>query len=68
MRTQTFNDGNKRAAVIFANHYMVSHGIGLLVIPEAYVPEFKKLLVEFYESNNSTEISSLMKEKCWRKL
>ncbi len=68
MRTQIFNDGNKRAAVIFANHYMVSHGIGLLMIPEAYVPEFKKLLVEFYESNNSTEISSFIKEKCWRKL
>lgn len=68
MRTQIFNDGNKRAAVIFANHYMVSHGLGLLVIPEAYVPEFKKLLVEFYESNNSTEISSFMKERCWRKL
>lgn len=68
MRTQIFNDGNKRASVIFANHYIVSHGLGLLVIPEAYVPEFKKLLVEFYESNNSTEISSFMKEKCWRKL
>jgi len=68
MRTQIFNDGNKRAAVIFANHYMVSHGLGLLVIPETYVPEFKKLLVEFYETNNSTEISSFMRERCWRKL
>ena len=35
MKTQVFIDGNKRAAVIFANHYMISKGAGLLVIPES---------------------------------
>ncbi|MFU0538321.1 hypothetical protein ACMZ79_01330 [Gardnerella vaginalis] len=39
--------GNKRASVIFANHYLISHGKGLLVITENNVPEFKKLLVEY---------------------
>ena len=38
MRTQIFVDGNKRASVIFANHYMTSHGLGLIVIPENHVP------------------------------
>ena len=42
MKTQIFNDGNKRASVIFANHFLISKGAGLLVIPENKVPEFKK--------------------------
>lgn len=45
MKTQIFLDGNKRASVIFANHYLISHGGGSLVIPEKEVPEFKRLLV-----------------------
>lgn len=49
MKSQIFLDGNKRASVIFANHYLISHDKGLLVIPEHKVPEFKKLLVEYYE-------------------
>ena len=34
MKAQIFNDGNKRAAVIFANHYLISQGAGMLIIPE----------------------------------
>lgn len=66
MRTQIFLDGNKRAAILFANHYLIAHGGGLLVIPEKHVPEFKRLLVAFYESNQEKEISSFMKSMCWR--
>ena len=33
MKAQIFNDGNKRASVIFANHYMISQGAGMLIIP-----------------------------------
>ena len=66
MRTQIFNDGNKRAAVIFANHYLIARGQGLLVIPAALVPKFKKLLVKFYETNHTYEIRIFMKEKCWK--
>lgn len=68
MKTQVFNDGNKRAAVIFANHYLIGKGEGLLVIPEKEVPEFKRLLVRYYEDLDKGEIISFMKEKCWRKL
>lgn len=67
MKTQIFNDGNKRAAVIFANHYLISQGEGLIVIPEKEVPEFKRLLVEYYEGKDTTTIKTFMKEKCWRK-
>lgn len=67
MRTQIFIDGNKRASIIYANHYLIAHGEGFLVIPEEYVAEFKKLLVEFYESADMTEVGLFMKEKCWRR-
>lgn len=68
MRTQIFIDGNKRASVIFANHYMIAHGLGLIVIPENHVPDFKKKLVKYYESGDIEEISAFLKEKCWRKI
>ncbi len=66
MRTQVFIDGNKRASIIYANHYLIAHGEGFLVIPGEWVPEFKKLLVAFYESADMTEIASFMKTKCWK--
>lgn len=66
MKTQVFNDGNKRAAVIFANHFMISKGQGLLVIPESHVSEFEGLLVAYYEDRDNGEIRKFMREKCWR--
>lgn len=63
MKTQIFNDGNKRAAVIFANHYLISKGGGMLVIPEKEVPEFKKLLVAFYEDRDN-DIRGFMTDTC----
>ncbi len=66
MKTQVFIDGNKRAAVIFANHYLIAHGQGFLVIPEAYVPAFKKLLVAYYEGEDAGVITAFLKDKCWK--
>ena len=66
MKTQIFNDGNKRASVIFANHYMIAKGQGLIVIPESHVPEFKQLLVAYYEDRDNGEIMEFMRSKCWR--
>ena len=64
MKTQIFNDGNKRAAVIFANHYLISKAGGLLVIPEAQVPEFKRLLIGYYEGKDKGEIKAFLKQNC----
>lgn len=68
MKTQIFLDGNKRASVIFANHYLISHGGGFLVIPEKKVPEFKRLLVKYYEGEDITVIADFMKKYCWKKI
>ena len=66
MKTQIFLDGNKRASVIFANHCLISHGGGFLVIPEREVSEFKQLLVKYYEGEDIAIIAAFMKERCWK--
>ncbi|MGL4484057.1 MAG: Fic family protein [Anaerovoracaceae bacterium] len=67
MKTQIFIDGNKRAAIIFATHYLIGRGKGLLVIPESEVDTFRRFLVSYYEGNEATEIVSFLKKKCWLK-
>ena len=68
MRTQIYIDGNKRASVLFANHFMIAHGLGLIVVSEKHVPEFKKKLIKYYESGDIGEIREFLKKKCWRKI
>lgn len=66
MKTQVFTDGNQRASVIFANHFLIAHGMGFIVIPEKDVPEFKKLLVAFYEDAPIEIICKFIRERCWK--
>lgn len=65
MKTQIFIDGNKRSSVIFANHFLISKGEGLLVIPEHKVADFKKVLVSYYEDND-IKIKEFLKKHCWK--
>lgn len=67
MKTQVFKDGNKRSAIIFANHFLISKGEGILVVPEKQVSEFKRLLVKYYEGTDDIEIVDFLLTKCWRK-
>lgn len=66
MKTQVFLDGNKRASVIFANHYLISQGGGFIVIPENKVPEFKTLLVKYYEGEDISILITFIKTHCWK--
>lgn len=68
MKTQVFIDGNKRTAIIFANHYLISKGKGLLVVPYELVAEFKKLLISYYEDYDNESIKKFFKDNCWRKI
>ena len=67
MKTQVFKDGNKRSAIIFSNHFLISKGEGILVVPEKQVSEFKRLLVKYYEGTDDIEIVDFLLTKCWRK-
>ena len=69
MKKQLFLDGNKRTAVIFSNHYLISHALGLLVVPADKVDEYKKVLVSYYEDESKKpDIAAFLKEKCWIKM
>ena len=68
MKTQVYLDGNKRTAIIFANHFLVSRGMGLIVIPSELVDEYKKHLVNYYEDKDLLSIKNFLKDKCWIKL
>lgn len=67
-RKQIFLDGNKRTAVIFANHILIKSGSGLLVVPNEKVSEYKKLLIEYYETNDSSNIRIFLRNECYRPL
>ena len=67
-KKQLFLDGNKRTAVIFANHILIKHAAGLIVIPAELVDEYKKLLIHFYETDEKEVITAFLKNKCYRKL
>lgn len=63
MKKQLFLDGNKRTAVLFANHILISKAKGLIVIPAEKVGEFKRLLVDYYDGENESKIKEfLLKE------
>jgi len=67
MKKQLFLDGNKRTAVIYANHYLISRGLGLIVIPAELVDEFKMHLINYYEGINE-EIKDFLYDKCLTKI
>ena len=46
----------------------IAHAGGLLVIPEKEVPDFKRLLVAYYENKDQGEIKTFLKEKCWKRM
>lgn len=64
-KKQIFIDGNKRTAVIFANHFLISKGEGIISIPVEFTNTYKKLLIDYYEGKDTKEIKKFLKEKCF---
>lgn len=65
MKKQVFIDGNKRTSVIYSNHYLISKGKGIIVIPAELTQEFKNLLITYYEGKDENKIKKFIKEKCY---
>jgi len=65
MKKQIFIDGNKRTAVIYSNHYLISKGKGIIVIPAELTEEFKDLLIPYYEGKDKNKIKKFIREKCY---
>ena len=68
MKKQIFIDGNKRTSIIFVNHYLISKGKGIIVIPAELTDEYKDLLINYYEGKDKTKIKKFLKEKCFMKI
>lgn len=68
MKKQIFIDGNKRTSVIFTNHYLISKGKGLIVIPDNLSEEYKNLLIQYYEGKDEENIKAFLKNKCYMNL
>lgn len=68
MKKQIFLDGNKRTAIIFANHFLISEGTGIIVIPANLITKYKELLISYYEGKNQTTIKEFLKKDCYQQL
>ena len=65
VKKQVFIDGNKRTAVIYSNHYLISKGKGIIAIPAELTEEFKDLLIPYYEGKDEKQIKKFIKGKCY---
>lgn len=64
MRRQMFLDGNKRAAQLIANKEMIANGAGIISIPIERQDSFRRLLLDFYESNNMENMKDFVYDYC----
>lgn len=50
MRRQTFIDGNKRVAMLFANKIMIDNSCGIITIAQDIQRTFYEKLIKYYDS------------------
>ena len=55
MNLQYFNDGNKRTAMLVANHELIKNGKGIISIAEEFKNEFGEKLIAYYENEEKIE-------------
>ena len=64
MRTQFFNDGNKRTSMLFANKILIENGKGIISVPVDQDVEFGNKILEFYETNDNTKLKKFIYDDC----
>lgn len=64
MRSQLFWDGNKRTSMLCANKIMIENGAGIIKVPDNKLEEFNRLLTEFYNTNEGTDIEEFIYQYC----
>lgn len=62
MRKQLFLAGNKLVAMLSANQIMISHGKGVISVPQKYHQEFRQILVEYFETGKKNRIENYIYE------
>lgn len=64
MRTQFFNDGNKRTSMLFANKILISNGKGIISVPVDKDIQFGELITKYYENNDMEELKQFVYDEC----
>ena len=63
-RSQMFLDGNKRVANLVANKEMIRNGLGIIAVPVEKICEYFTVLIQFYETNDYTNIKKWIYDNC----
>lgn len=61
-RGQWFNDGNKRTALMAANHALINAGVGVFAISPSLKREFTAKLLRYYETGDRKELGAWLKD------
>ena len=64
MKSQLFWDGNKRTAMLFANHEMIKNGVGVITIPVDIKDVFGEKLVKYYETDEIDDLKQFIYDNC----
>lgn len=65
MKMQLFNDGNKRLAMLIANHELIRLGKGIISVSEENKVEFGTKLIAYYENDEKLgELMDFVYDKC----
>ena len=65
MKMQLFNDGNKRTAMLIANHELIKQGRGIISVSEENKVEFGTKLIAYYENEDKLkELINFIYDKC----
>lgn len=64
MRTQFFNDGNKRTSMLFANKILIENGKGIISVSVDKDVEFGNKILEFYETNDNSKLKQFIYDEC----
>ena len=64
MRKQMFTDGNKRTALLAANHLMIANGAGILTVPIERQAELFAILIEYYETGDERLAKQFLYDYC----
>ena len=58
------NDGNKRTAMLIANHEMIKNGKGVISIAQENKTEFGEKLIKYYETDEIEDVKQFIYDKC----
>ena len=61
-RGQWFNDGNKRTALMAANHVLINAGIGVFAISPSLKRDFTNRLLRYYESDDPAPLCAWLRD------